>query len=403
VENFRIVDVCPVCDGRSSQMVWELPRYPFTEQRTNALPQMGTNQTVADQSVLWCPSCTHVYLRKQHNPELLYNDDYQTVASKSMAAVQATGRLLSFAQRAIDFSGVELVFDIGANDGSFLGQVRASGFRGQLAALDPSFSNWDEGIIGFTSFIEDFDFSSLPPSGKTVYFASHVVEHIADPRGFFSLLSQEMSVDDYLVVQFPALEPIVRDLRFDQIHHQHFHYFSWKSVLTVLDHAQLEVVSSGLDWFHYGAGNLVLRKKRLQSNEKIRLLPWGQSALAEYAFLTDDRLLRAINTYRTYQLTVGEVLSAGPYVALGAGLMSPIIFYHLTETWANCKAIYDGEVSKYGTQYIGTPRPISPIPESLEGEVVLISGSVSKSAGRALGKIAMSKSAESLVYPVLNF
>jgi cyclopropane-fatty-acyl-phospholipid synthase len=210
-------------------------------------------------------------------------------------------------------------------------------------------------------------------------------------------------MDDHLVVQFPALEPIVRDLRFDQIHHQHFHYFSWKSLLTVLDDAQLEVVSSGLDWNHYGAGNLVLRKKQLHSSDEIRLLPWGQSALAEYVFLTNDRLLQAISTYRTYQLVVNEVLSAGPYVALGAGLMSPIVFYHLVETWANCKAIYDGEVSKYGTQYFGTPRPVSPIPDSLEGEVVLISGSVSKFAGRALGKIAMTKGAESLVYPVLNF
>ena len=399
---FSVVSRCPICGASDCEVVWQLPAYPFTEQLVSHSPQDEGALESADQSVLFCPSCTHVFLAKQHNPSLLYNDHYQTVASRSNAAVDATQRLLGFADAAIGFSDVELVFDIGANDGSFLRQLRGSGFEGQLAALDPSFANWDEEIAGFTSFIEDFDFSLLPASEKTVFFASHVVEHLADPLGFFLLLSQEMSDRDYLVVQFPAIEPLVRDFRFDQIHHQHFHYFSWQSLLTAVISAELEVVSTGLDWSHYGAGNLVLRKKRQRGSSRQTSLPWGESSLEHFSPLGVGHIRNAINVYESYQAVVNQCLSAGPYVAVGAGLMSPIVFYHLAENWSRCVGLYDDEASKHGTQYAGTPLAIGPLPPSLDGEVVLISGSVSKSAGRRLTEIALAKGARSLVYPVLN-
>lgn len=399
---FSLVSRCPICDAADSEVVWELPAYPFTEQLVSRSPQDEGALESADQSVLFCPSCTHVFLGKQHNPSLLYNDHYETVASKSNAAVDATQRLLGFANAAIGFSDVDLVFDIGANDGTFLRQLRESGFKGQRAALDPSFSNWDEEIAGFTAFIEDFDFSLLPASAKTVFFASHVVEHLADPLGFFLLLSQEMSGRDYLVVQFPALEPLVRDFRFDQIHHQHFHYFSWQSLLTAVVSAEMEVVSTGLDWSHYGAGNLVLRKKRRGGSPQQTMLPWGESSLEQFSPISVGQLRNAINVYESYQAVVNQCLSAGQYVALGAGLMSPIVFYHLAENWGRCVGLYDDEVSKHGTQYAGTPLAIGPLPPSLDGEVVLISGSVSKSAGRKLTEIAFAKGARSLIYPVLN-
>lgn len=400
---FSDVSNCPICHATGSEVVWNLPAYPFTEQMVSQSPQDEGILGFADQSLLFCPSCTHVFLGKQHNPSLLYNNQYQTIASKSNAAIDATQRLLAFANAAIDFSDVELVFDIGANDGSFLRQLRQSGFKGQLAALDPSFSNWDDEITGFTAFVEDFDFSLLPPSSKTVFFASHVVEHLADPLGFFLLLCQEMRDRDYLVVQFPAVEPLLRDFRFDQIHHQHFHYFSWKSLITAVVSAEMEVVSTGLDWSHYGAGNLILQRKRKGGLRQHEVPPWGESSLQHFTQIRFGQISDAIDVYKSYQAVVNQCLSAGPYVAIGAGLMSPIVFYHLAENWDRCIGLYDDEVSKHGTQYVGTPLAIGPLPQSLEGELVLISGSVSKSAGRKLTEIAVAKGARSLIYPVLNF
>jgi hypothetical protein len=82
--------------------------------------------------------------------------------------------------------------------------------------------------------------------------------------------------------------------------------------------------------------------------------------------------------------------------------MSPIIFYHLKESWSMCKGILDDDVSKQGRQYKGIPRPITPVPETLEGQTILISGSVSRQAGRALFNLVSAKRARTILFPVLN-
>lgn len=397
-----LLSVCPICQSNRIDVAWELPLFPFTEQFTDSYN--SSNLEASDQILLVCSQCGHVFLGKQYDPKSLYNNDYQTVSSKSKAATDATQRLINFASQHINFSDATLFFDIGANDGSLLLQIRKNGHLAQLVGLDPSFENWDSEILGFTGFIENFDFSRLPQShGMRVFFASHVLEHIADPKYFFQLMSKNMKEQDYLVLQFPAIEPIVAESRFDQIHQQHFHYFSWASLTKALSYSELKVIATGMDSEHYGAGNLVLMKS---SNEfdwsSLTTNPWDQPNLIKYSKVSLELLRDSIRIYEDYQSVISRTLVSTRYLALGAGLMSPIIFYHLQDSWDNCAGILDDEISKHGRQYRGTPRIITSIPESLEGETILISGAVSRLAGRALFSIASKKGARAILFPVLN-
>ena len=398
----NVLSVCPICESPHISVVWELPQFPFTEQFVDS--HSLANLEVNDQILLICQYCTHVFLGKQYDPQRLYNSEYQTISSKSKAATDATQRLINFARQHIDFSKSTLFFDIGANDGSLLHQIREQGYSAQLVGLDPSFKDWDPRILGFTGFIENFDFSNLPSSGSLrVIFASHVLEHIANPKYFFQLLSDQMTTQDYLVLQFPAIEPIVHESRFDQIHHQHFHYFSWVSLLKALENTELQVVASGMDWDHYGAGNLILAKQSSTfDGRSVTRSPWNQPDLMPYSNMNLSIVRDSIGIYTDYQSAISRVLSSTSYLALGAGLMSPIIFYHLKESWSMCNGILDDDVSKQGRQYKGIPRLITPVPETLEGQTILISGSVSRQAGRALFNLASTRRARTILFPVLN-
>ena len=131
-------------------------------------------------------------------------------------------------------------------------------------------------------------------------------------------------------------------------------------------------------------------------------IPWNQPDLTPYSNMNLSIVRDSIGTYTDYQSAISRALSSTSYLALGAGLMSPIIFYHLKESWSTCNGILDDDVSKQGRQYKGIPRLITPVPETLEGQTILISGSVSRQAGRALFNLASARRARTIIFPVLN-
>ena len=393
-----------MCAGKSISLLASLKDYPFTEKIAAAEVTSSQTEFTSDQALLICQVCSHGFLENQYDPKLLYHSDYQTVSAKSDPASAATRRLLSFADSVLPLSGIEMVFDVGANDGTLLNQTGEFGFHGFKVALDPSVSDWKEGILGHTAFIEDFDFSLLPQvRGARLIIASHVLEHVADPVAVVSRLASEMTEDDLLVLQFPALEPLIMEKRFDQVHHQHFHYFTWTSFNRLLQQIDLEVVSSRVDWIHYGAGNVALKKTKgaKQSWPSIGH-PWGDASLARFSDIRDEISLSAYTDFLRFQQVIDSSLAVKPYVALGAGLMSPIVFYYLPGSWNNCEAIFDQDTAKVGVRYANTPRSISLMPDVLSGLDVLISGSVSRGAGRKLFELAANKNARSINFPVLN-
>jgi hypothetical protein len=395
---------CPVCAGRSIKVLASLKDYPFTEKIAPLGIAASQTEFTSDQALLICQVCSHGFLENQYDPKLLYHSDYQTVSAKSEPASAATRRLLSFANSVFPLSEMEMVFDVGANDGTLLHQTEEFGFQGFKVALDPSVSDWQEGIIGHTAFIEDFNFSLLPQvRGARLIIASHVLEHVADPVTVVSRLASEMTKDDLLVLQFPALEPLIMEKRFDQVHHQHFHYFTWTSFNRLIQEAGLEVVNSKVDWIHYGAGNVALKKSEFAKQlAPLSSFPWGDPSLAGFSDIRGEVSLSAYSDYIRFQQVIDSSLAIKPYVALGAGLMSPIVFYYLPQGWKNCEAIFDQDTSKAGLRYANTPRSITLMPDVLSGLNVLVSGSVSRGAGRKLFELAASKDARSINFPVLN-
>lgn len=400
------VEKCPVCSGSDVLELAALEKYPFTEKFAEPGSEAVFGEFSADQRLLICARCTHGFLEMQYDPKKLYHSDYKTISSKSQPATQATRQLLEFASDFVPLDHLDLIFDIGANDGSLLRQVSGMGFAGKKSALDPSFSVWDDDVQGFTGFIEDFDFHNLPDvTGYRLFIASHVLEHVSDPIGVIGKIAASMGPKDFLVLQFPALEPLARDRRFDQVHHQHFHYFSWKSFLLLLSITGLRVTKAKVDWNHYGAGNVILRKSGKPDHdlEHNAGTPWLEPRLEKFAAQGFANILRSYEDFTTYQNVLDRCLSEREYVALGAGLMSPIVFYHLPNGWRNCVALFDHDQSKIGQRYANTPRVVSPLPDTLQGLDTLISGSVSKGAGRKLYGVANDLGAKTITFPVLNY
>ena len=280
---------CPICSGEMEK-VFSLPGYPFTDK-----PGVG------DQGFLFC-ECGHGMLEKVYPQESgrMGEDHYLNVFA-------------DFIKRHADH--YDLVIDIGGNDGSL-----ANRFNSAYEVIDPSVNCGIEEVI-----LTRFKFT------HKLYVSSHTLEHVEDPNLFISKVSRSLRYEDTVALQVPSLECLVEDFRFDQIHHQHIHYFSERSLTALLAKHGLEVIASEFNYDHWGALMVVAKPgKGHASGKKLERL---DVLFSRFIFTTN------MGTWR-YKLRNGG------FVAFGASPMLPVMDYHLPLEKADF--IADDDRSKEG-------------------------------------------------------
>jgi cyclopropane-fatty-acyl-phospholipid synthase len=392
------VKACPICLQSSSDQVLNLPNYPVTEFFAKDNSRASDIEIGYDQDLQVCNNCHHMYLGEQLLPRLIYNQDYQTFASASVPAQQATMRFLNLIDETFPLNRFNMIMDIGANDGSLLRQVSTKNFKGRKFAIDPSFSIWDSDVTGFTSFVEDFDFSLLSEFSSRLFVASHVLEHVANPSILIQKLTSCVRKEDVVVFQFPAIEPLIYESRFDQIHHQHYHYFSYLSFKKLLKDSNFEVVKSVIDWKHYGAAVVFLKRRTTEVPLHYDLDEW--QIISKMIQVNQESARKSLENFSYQMEFVKSQIRDTPWVSIGAGLMSPIIFYHLQGTWDNCMSIFDDNQTKSGKRYANTPCAIERFPDNLTAKLALLTGSVSRLAGRELFSKISKMNIDKILIPV---
>jgi hypothetical protein len=183
--------------------------------------------------------------------------------------------------------------------------------------------------------------------------------------------------------QFPGLDPLVQDGRFDQLHHQHLNYFTLHSVIAALQEAGAELLSYEFNYYHWGALMISFRKRDGGTAAKHRKL--GRSV---------DRLTgrRIRDRYALFQQSMGAInaqlrqLRQGQKVyGFGAALMLPLLAYHIPEV-AKLECIIDDDPQKQGLYYINLPLEIVPASrvKNLANSAVAVTAINSKQNVRAL-------------------
>ena len=114
--------------------------------------------------------------------------------------------------------------DIGGNDSTLLKNFVES--TDNLINIDPNASTDNQNIELRREFLEEVDFSDFQKNTRKVFISSHTIEHLEDPAELLRKLSKVVNNNDILYLQFPSMEKLVEQGRYDQICHQHINYFS---------------------------------------------------------------------------------------------------------------------------------------------------------------------------------
>lgn len=361
---------CPVC-AQVMPVAINLPRLPLTEkyERWGAAFEVGRG--FVDQALLFCERCTHGKLEVIVPPAELYGGGYRTSTATSASALRAVDTFARFVKHAT-LERIETVIDVGGNDASLLAH-----FPGKKHVIVDPNARGNAWLIN--EFIEDADLAPFKAVRKLI-LSSHTLEHIPNPAAFFEKVASIFTYDDLLAIQVPSLERLVLDRRIDQIHHQHVHYYTQRSLGLLLNKYGFEVIGVQVDAEHWGAVMVLCRRGHTPDSAR-RLT---------------HRLVEASAVwYRSWMRHHNAPSNA---IAFGAALMLPMLAYWMPSL-GDIEYIADNDRSKDGLRYVNFNKRIRADYE-LAGRDVVISAVWTKLAARALTAQALEKGARSVLVPL---
>lgn len=343
IETRRDTD-CPVC-GRAAKKMLDLPRYPLTEIYEPYDAARFDNTGFVDQGLLFCEDCSHGKLETIISPAFLYSSNYRTSTAGSIGSMNAIRNFRAFIDDGADVGAFDTIVDIGANDATML--MSFGDRKRRLVAIDPNTDKKLEAELGvevIADYVENVQLDRGP--GRTLFICSHTLEHIERPASMLGALKGWLGPDDVCVFQFPSLDLLVRDARFDQVHHQHVNYFSERSISTLLVKLGYEVLGTRFDPDHYGTLMIMFR------------LAAGGAAPVGSA-ITGDFFRERLKVFHQDVAAANLRIERhpAPLLAFGAGLMLPLVAYNLPAL-ERVECVVDDDTTKTGLRFVNFNKEI---------------------------------------------
>lgn len=171
------------------------------------------------------------------------------------------------------------VLDIGTNDGTLLEPFIKKGVS--VTAVEPAKTISEIARAKGINVISEFFNNKLAKkilkmNGKfNLIFATHVLANIVDLHDFIEGVKLLLADDGKLIIEVGSLKKMMRAGKFDSIYHEHYSYFSFKTLKRLLNEHDLTIVDAKENLFHGGSIRITAKHASssvlgLKFDEKIR-------------------------------------------------------------------------------------------------------------------------------------
>jgi hypothetical protein len=349
--SYKSLYSCNICGNIFKNPTLSFPRLPLTEIYMNHKPLKKIG--FVDQCFYYCSICGHGQLGNIIPKEILYTQEsYYLRTSQSTTACSANDYFADFIQSVIGKKKFNTILEFGCSDLYLLEKLES--YAQKLVGVDPILRNTQKKknyriqMIG--DFIESLDMSTVLSSKNNMILSSHTMEHIENPKQIVQFLFDACDESDLFIFQFPSLEPLVKDQNYDQIFHQHLHYFSISSFTYLIERCGGEIVDYQVNPYHWGALMVAFRKRKGPKKSKKTFLPFQVKDI-QFGYDQFQKELR-VTTEKLHRYKDEKLYG------FGASLMLPILGYHLGTDFVEFESILDDDKAKEGLYYINLPVKI---------------------------------------------
>lgn len=372
MSDINTVHSCLSCGSESLIPIYRFPLIPLTDKYVSSSYQ-SSNLTHYPLQLNFCESCSHLQLAHQVSPQSSYTD-YQYLSSITLGL---NSNFLSYASDVLSSSSTSspTLLDIGSNDGSFIHACRSQSI--QAYGVEPAsalstyanknncptvncfFENSSIQKIKDSFQIDKFDFISF----------NNVLANIPDPLSSLKLARSLFASNDSSIFIQSGYHPLqfARGL-FDYVYHEHFSYFSYRSLASLAKRSGLFIKS-------WSVSNLRGGSFRAQ-------LCVGSPSLDSTPSLPFERYTKAfefkslVNLISSSRSSISEQLldaKAAGFTCVGYGAShSTGILVHTFGLSAHLDFLVDDNVLKHSMFMPGTNLEVLPTSSVLDSDRIAV-------------------------------
>jgi len=237
-----IVDSCQICGNKKLESIIFLGYMP----PVNTMPKVGSKpqeEPSFPAQLLYCSKCHLVQIGLVVDPVILFPKSYPYTSGTTKVLRENFADLYEESSKIINLDTKDLVIDIGSNDGTLLSNFKD---HSKVLGITPE----DIGRLaiknGIPTILDYFNDESvklaLKKYGKAkIVTAANVFAHIEHVHEVLDNVLKLLIKDGVFISESHYLYPLINDVQYDTIYHEHLRYYSLHSLKYLLEMHGLEV------------------------------------------------------------------------------------------------------------------------------------------------------------------
>jgi SAM-dependent methyltransferase len=183
-----------------------------------------------------CEHCLLVQLPEAQSPEAIFSD-YAYFSSYSASWLRHAERYVATMVERFGFGGESQIVEIASNDGYLLQYFQQRGIPvlGVEPAGNVAQAAQERGIRTLVKFFDTTTARELAEEGlqADLLLGNNVLAHVPGLNDFVEGLKIALKPGGVVTMEFPHLMRLMAENQFDTIYHEHFSYFSFRTVREV--------------------------------------------------------------------------------------------------------------------------------------------------------------------------
>ena len=191
-----------------------------------------------------CEQCFLVQSEQFESPEQIFSTEYPYFSSYSTSWLEHAEAYADAIVDRLSLGPEHLIVELGSNDGYLLQFFHARGIP--VLGIEPADNVAQDAIVkGIPTLVRFFDSAFAeelaPTAAADLLIGNNVLAHMPDVGDFVAGMKVLLKPGGVVTVEFPHLMRLIDEGQFDTIYHEHFSYFSLRTVTRIFEASGLRV------------------------------------------------------------------------------------------------------------------------------------------------------------------
>ena len=307
---------CSVCNNRNLYKFLSFGNQPLANDYTSV-----KNYKKFPLELCFCKICKNCQLSYFVEPKKLFSNYYYMSSVSKTTRLHIEKSIYKFSKKFFLSKRNSVIVDVGSNDGIALVALRKIGFK-KILGIEPaknlSLLSKKKGLKVINSFL-DRKLSKKMANTADLVLASNVFAHTNNIHALFRNILEITNDEGVIIIEVQYLRFMIKNLSFDNIYHEHFHYWTLTSLTNFIKNFNATIVDAQTLKTHGGSLRIYIKKGILKSSKNYYKLinsedSLGLNKLSTYKIFSEnvhDRLLNIENNLKTLKMTYPKIIGYG--------------------------------------------------------------------------------------------